>query len=157
MPVHNQKRRLPYTPDQIFDLVADVERYPEFLPWCSAIRVRRRDVHEDGKEHLTADMTVSFKMFRESFQSRVILDRQNKRIDIDYLDGPFRYLENRWLFDENPDGSCTVDFHIDFEFRSRALQLMMSAVFGEAVRRMVAAFDKRADALYGRPAIRGRS
>ena len=153
MTVHQQTRRLPHPPGAVFDIVADVERYPEFLPWCSNLRVRSRETDAAGREIVIADMTVRFKMFRESFKSRVIADRAAKRIDIDYLDGPFSHLENRWLFLENPDGSCTVDFHIDFEFRSRMLQLAISAVFHEAVRRMVAAFDARAVSLYGKASI----
>ncbi len=151
MTTHTQRRRLPYPPDKIFDLVADVERYPEFLPWCSAVRVRERTRDDEGRDVVVADLSVRFKMFQETFKSRVISDPARRRIDIDYLDGPFRYLENRWLFEENTDGTCTVDFWIDFEFRSRALQLLISAVFSEAVRRMVSAFDTRAHQLYGAP------
>ncbi len=154
MTVHQQTKRLPHPPEAVFDIVADIQQYPEFLPWCSAVRVRSSNADDEGREIVIADMTVRFKMFRETFTSRVILDRASRRIDIDYLDGPFSHLENRWLFLENADGSTTVDFHIDFEFRSRMLQLAISAVFHEAVRRMVAAFDARATALHGRQSIR---
>ncbi len=150
MTVHNQRRRLPYSADAILELVADVEKYPEFLPWCSEVVVRGRKKDEAGREVIIANLSANFKMFQETFQSRVIVDRARRRIDIDYLDGPFKHLENRWLFEPNADGSCTVDFHIDFEFRSRALQMLISAVFGEAVRRMVGAFDARAKALHKR-------
>ncbi len=151
MTVHQQQRRLPYSPEQIFDLVADVERYPEFLPWCHTARIRERSTDAQGREVIIADLGVRFKLYRESFRSRVVLDQDAKRIDIDYLKGPFSHLENRWLFLENPDGSCTVDFHIDFAFSSTMLQMLISAVFSEAVRRMVSAFDARAHDLYGAP------
>lgn len=150
MTTHSQRKHVPHRPEAIYSLVADIERYPEFLPWCTKIRVLNRREEEDGIEIVDAEMHVRFKMFRERFKSRVKLNKAARRIDIAYIDGPFRYLENRWLFEENPDGSCTIDFYIDFEFKSRALQMLISAVFGEAVKKMVSAFDVRADQLYER-------
>ncbi len=142
MPTHAEKRVLPYTPEQMFDLVAAVERYPEFLPWCVGARIRRQEGNE-----IVADLVIGFRMIRERFVSRVILDRP-RRIDVTYSEGPFRYLNNHWVFRPKPDGGCEIDFYVDFEFRSRLLQSLMSVVFNEAVRRMVAAFEARAKAIY---------
>jgi coenzyme Q-binding protein COQ10 len=143
MPTHAERRRLPYSAEQLFDLVADVERYPEFLPWCLAARIRER------KENaITADLLIGFKMVRERFTSRVVLDRP-KRIDVSYAEGPFRYLNNHWTFLPQDDGSCVIDFYVDFEFRSRMLQRIIGMLFNEAVRRMVGAFEARARQLYG--------
>ncbi len=142
MPTHAEARHLPFTQQQLFDLVADVERYPEFLPWCAACRVTRRD-----GPVIEADLMIGFKMVRERFTSRVTLSAPG-RIDVEYLDGPFRYLNNHWVFKPTEDG-CVIDFYIDFEFRSRILQRLMGPLFNEAVRRMVTAFDSRARALYG--------
>ena len=142
MPTHAETRFLPYTPEQLFDLVADVEDYPKFLPWCVALRITdRRD------NVIRADMVVGFRMLREKFTSRVTLTPK-ERIDVEYLDGPFRYLENRWLF-RPKDGGCEIDFFIDFEFRSRLLRKVMEPLFHEAVRRMVRAFEKRAGERFG--------
>jgi coenzyme Q-binding protein COQ10 len=141
MPTHHETRFLPHTADQLFDLVSDVEDYPNFLPWCVALRVTS---HEDNV--IRADMVVGFKMIREKFTSKVTLTPK-ERIDVEYLDGPFRYLENRWLFIEK-EGGCEIDFFIDFEFRSRLLQKIMEPLFHEAVRRMVRAFEKRAATRY---------
>ena len=141
MPTHNEKRFLPHTPDQMYDLVMDIEDYPNFLPWCVALRVTCRD-----ENVVWADMVVGFKMLREKFTSKVTVTPK-ERIDVEYLDGPFRYLENRWLFHEK-DGGCEVDFFIDFEFRSRLLRKVMEPLFHEAVRRMVRAFETRAAQKY---------
>lgn len=143
MPVHTEQRVLPYTPQQMFDLVAGIDRYPEFLPWCLAARMRAREGHV-----LTADLMIGFKMVREKFTSRVELHPAN-RIDVSYIDGPFKHLNNRWQFSQTEDGGCRVDFYLDFEFRSRMLQNLIGLLFNEAVRRMVAAFENRARALYG--------
>jgi len=144
MPRHVESRFLPYTPDQMFDLVADIERYPEFLPWCVGMRVReRRD------NVILADLMVGFKMIREKFTSRVTLQRPS-RIDVVYIDGPFKHMENHWLFKPH-DGGSMVEFFIDFEFRSRMLRLVMEPLFHEAVRRMVGAFEARAAKLYRQP------
>jgi len=140
---HEEKRVLPYTPEQLFDLVADVERYPEFLPWCLGARIReRRD------DIVLADMLIGFKMIREKFTSRVVLQRPG-RIDVAYTDGPFKYLKNHWIFEPMPDGACRIDFYVEFEFRSALLTKVMGVLFGEAVRRMVTAFEARARSLYG--------
>lgn len=141
MPTHNEKRFLPHTPDQMYDLVMDIEDYPNFLPWCVALRVTGRD-----ENVVRADMVVGFKMLREKFTSKVTVTPK-ERIDVEYMDGPFRYLENRWLFHEK-DGGCEVDFFIDFEFRSRLLRKVMEPLFHEAVRRMVRSFETRAAQKY---------
>lgn len=145
MPTHAEQRLLPYQPQQLFDLVADVERYPEFLPWCKAARVRQRESEE---RQIVADLVVGFKMVRERFTSRVDLEPEERVIRVQYVDGPFRYLNNTWQFIEHDDG-CMIDFYVDFEFRSRVLQKMLQPLFNEAVRRMVAAFEGRAKELYG--------
>lgn len=143
MPTHAEQRVLPYRADQLFALVADIERYPEFLPWCRAARIRKRE-----GEVIFADLVIGWKMIRERFTSRVILKRPN-RIDVSYHEGPFKYLNNHWIFEPRPDGTCLIDFYVDFEFRSRFLQKAMTLLFNEAVRRMVQAFETRARELYG--------
>lgn len=143
MPTHAEIRVLPFTPEQMFDLVADIERYPEFLPWCVAARIRDRN-----GDTLIADMVIGFKMFRERFTTRDVLDRP-RRIDVTYSDGPFKYLNNHWVFEPTDDGGCRVDFYIDFEFHSRILQRLIGVLFNEAVQIMVSSFEKRARALYG--------
>lgn len=144
MPTHAERRFLPYTDEQLFALVADVERYPEFLPWCIAARVRSRE-----ENVLVADLVIGFKMIREKFTSRVTLSPPH-RIDVAYTHGPLHYLNNHWVFEPAPDG-CVIDFFVDFEFRSALLQKVMGALFNEAVRRMVGAFETRAHHLYGPP------
>ena len=144
MATHAEKRVLPHSPEQLFDLVADVERYPEFLPWCIGARIRSR-----RENVLAADLIIGFKGFRESFTSEVTLDQAALRIDVIYRDGPFKYLNNHWIFNAQPDGACEIDFFVDFEFRSRLLQRIIGILFNEAVRRMVAAFEARADQIYG--------
>jgi coenzyme Q-binding protein COQ10 len=143
MPTHAEKKVLPYTPEQLFDLVADVERYPEFLPWALASRIRSRE-----GDVITADLMIGFKMFRERFTSRVVLDRPD-RIDVSYAEGPFKYLNNHWHFEPMAGGGTCIDFFVDFEFRSAILQKLIGLLFNEAVRRMVAAFEARAKQLYG--------
>ncbi len=146
MPTHSEKKILPYSPDQMYALIADIEKYPEFLPWCVGARIRgRRD--DGGLEIVDADLVISFKVFRERFGSRVMLNRAERVIDVEYLDGPFRYLNNHWVFRE-AEGGCEVDFFVDFEFKSKTLQAIIGVVFYEAMRRIVAAFEARADALY---------
>ncbi len=144
MPTHAERQLVPYTPAHLFDLVADVGRYPEFLPWCVAARVRSRTERE-----IVADLTIGFGPFRESFTSRVTLDRPRK-IVVKYERGPFRYLNNQWEFIPHENGT-EVAFFVDFEFRSRLLQSAIGVVFNEAVRRMVNAFHKRARQVYGPP------
>lgn len=153
MPVHRETRDLPYGADEMFALVADVERYPEFLPWTAAARIRSRkpEMGPEGAsvEVIEADLVISFKVFRERFGSRVRLDPAARVIETEYLDGPFRYLKSRWSFAPLPDGGCHVDFFVDFEFRNRVLQGVIGIVFNEAMHRIVRAFEDRAKALYG--------
>jgi coenzyme Q-binding protein COQ10 len=144
MPTHAERQILPYRPEQLFDLVVDVAKYPLFLPWCVAARMRSRTEQE-----VIADLTIGYGPFRESFTSRVAPSRPD-RIDVRYEKGPFKYLNNHWLFLPHANGT-EVDFFVDFEFNSRILQAAIGLVFNEAVRRMVAAFHKRAIAVYGPP------
>jgi coenzyme Q-binding protein COQ10 len=143
MPTHAEKKLLPYTRDQLFNLVADIERYPEFLPWCVGARIRERNGNE-----ILGDLLIGYKMVRERFTSRVVLSRPD-RIDVSYSEGPFKYLNNHWLFLPQSDGQCLIDFYVDFEFRSKMLQKIMEMFFNEAVKRMVGAFEARAHQLYG--------
>lgn len=143
MPTHAEKRILPYSPEQLFEMVADVERYPEFLPWCVASRIRRRD-----GDVFFADLVIGFKMVRERFTSKVTLT-PGQRVDVTYTEGPFHHLNNHWVFKPMPDGTTEIDFFVDFEFRSKLLQSLIGALFNEAVRLMVAAFERRASQLYG--------
>ena len=129
----------------MFDLVADVGRYPEFLPWCVAARILSR-----CETRMRAELAIGFKGIRERFTSLVTLDRANRRIGVTYENGPFKYLVNDWRFEPDGEGRCVIHFHIEFQFRSRILELLMGRLFDEAVRRMVRAFETRADALYGR-------
>jgi coenzyme Q-binding protein COQ10 len=148
MPRHEEKRILPYTARQMYDLVADVEAYPQFLPWCAAARVRSRET-EGEVETLEADLVISFKVFRERFGSRVELYESEQRIDTEYLEGPFRHMQSRWLFRDLPQGGCEIDFFVDFEMKNRVLQSVIGVVFTEAMHRIVHAFERRAAALYG--------
>jgi coenzyme Q-binding protein COQ10 len=133
----------------MFDLVSDVETYPQFVPLCLALRVRRRK-EDQGILTLIADMQVGYKAIRETFTSRVSCDRSRLEILVEYIDGPFKHLENRWIFHEERDGrACVVEFHIDYEFRSRALSLLMGGMFDAAFRRFAEAFERRADIVYG--------
>ncbi|WP_284947201.1 type II toxin-antitoxin system RatA family toxin [Acidisoma cladoniae] len=145
MPRYSEQKRVAYSPEQMFDLVADVGKYPQFLPWCVGARIRS---HTD--EELVADLTIGFGPFRESFTSRVKLEHPHT-IEVHYENGPFRYLNNRWRFEPDHAG-CSIDFFVDFEFRSKVLQMAIGSVFAEAVRRMVYAFLKRARDVYGPPA-----
>jgi coenzyme Q-binding protein COQ10 len=149
MPQLSTTRRVRHAASEMFDLVADVERYPEFVPLCQSLRVRRR-MQVAGKDVIVADMTVAYKVIRESFTSRVALDRPNLEILVEYLEGPFRRLNNRWNFRPAGDGICDVDFFIAYEFRSRTLGMLMGAVFDAAFRRFSTAFEHRADRVYGR-------
>ena len=138
----------------MFDLVADVESYPQFLPWNSAARIRSRETRPDGAEEIEADLVISFKVFRERFGSRVVLWPANPetgalKIDTEYLDGPFKYMRSGWTFTDRPEGGCHVDFFVDFEFRNMILQKLIGVVFHEAMLRIVRAFENRAKALYG--------
>ena len=152
MPNHRDNRNLPYTARQMYDLVADVESYPQFLPWNSAARIRSRETRPDGAEEITADLVISFKVFRERFGSRVVLwpadGPQPLKIDTEYLDGPFRYMRSGWAFTDHPEGGCHVEFHVDFEFKNAILQRLIGVVFHEAMSRIVRAFEDRARKLY---------
>ncbi|MBV8169128.1 MAG: type II toxin-antitoxin system RatA family toxin [Alphaproteobacteria bacterium] len=143
MPTHAERRVLPYAPEQLYNLVADIERYPEFLPWCLAAKIRKRE----GRT-IHADLMIGFRMVRERFTSRVDLDPP-RRIDVAYAEGPFKFLNNHWEFNAAPNGGCEIDFFVEFEFRNRVLQKLIEVLFHEAVRRMVSAFEGRARALYG--------
>jgi coenzyme Q-binding protein COQ10 len=134
----------------MFDLVADVERYPEFVPLCRALKVRQRTPGGEGIETIVADMTVSFKLVRESFRSRVTLDRPKLQILVEYLQGPFSHMQNRWTFTPTGEQTCEIEFSIDYEFRSRMLGVLMGSMFDAAFRRFAAAFEARADQVYGR-------
>lgn len=147
MPTHGETRVLPYTPEQMFDLVADVRRYPEFLPWNSAARVRSQKEQPDGSILLEADLVISFKVFRERFGSRAVL-QPKKRLDMEYLDGPFKYMKSHWEFRDHPEG-CEIEFFVDFEFKNAVLQKLIGVVFYEAMNRIVKAFEQRAKELYG--------
>ena len=147
MPSHSETRTLPYTADQMYDLVADVARYPEFLPWTAAARIRSRK-EEGDHEVMLADLVVSFKVFRERFGSRVTLWPERKRIDTEYIEGPFRHLHSRWEF-RDVDGGSEVHFEVDFEFRNLILQKAAGLFFFEAMQRIVRAFEARAQQLYG--------
>ena len=149
MPTHSETRPLPWTAQQMYDLVADVERYPEFLPWNAAARIRSRRPGEDGSEVLEADLVISFKVFRERFGSRVVLWPEAMKIDTEYLDGPFKFMRSNWAFRDRPEGGSDVAFFVDFEFRNPILQRIIGVVFGEAMARIVRAFEKRAADLYG--------
>ncbi len=150
MPQFSTRRRVGHPAGDMFDLVADVERYPEFLPLCSALKVRSRTKSPDGNEVIVADMTVAYKLIRETFRSKVTLDRPNMRILVEYLDGPFSRMENRWTFQPSGTDACQVEFYIDYEFKSRMLGLLMGAMFDAAFRRFASAFEKRADEIYSR-------
>jgi len=134
----------------MFDLVADGEKYPEFVPLCSALKVKSRSSKGDGITVLVADMTVAYKIISETFTSRVTLDRPNLKVLVEYLDGPFKHMHNRWAFRTTGERTCEVEFFIDYEFRSRMLAMLMGALFDTAFRKFAAAFEQRADQVYGR-------
>lgn len=142
MPTHAEQKTLPYTQEQLFALVADVSKYPEFLPWCVASRITR-----DEGDVFYADLVVGYKLLREQFGSKVILNRPH-HIYVEYLDGPMKHLSNHWRFIPEKDGSCTIDFYVEFEFSNPVLQKLTEMFFNEAVKRMVHAFEKRAKNLY---------
>ena len=150
MPQFSDKRRVRHAAADMFDLVADVERYPEFVPMCRDLKVRQRTPEEEGIEVIVADMTVSFKLVRETFRSRVTLDRPKLKILVEYLQGPFSHMQNRWTFKPAGDEACEIEFFIDYEFKSRTLGMLMGAMFDTAFRRFATAFEHRADQVYGR-------
>ena len=143
MPRHSETRHLPYTPEQLFDLVADVERYDEFLPWVVAVRVR-----SSSEAETVADLVVGFNAFKERFTSRV-RKQKPEAITVDYIEGPLKYLHNEWRFERSADGGTDVRFSVDFAFKSRLFETLAGAMFDRALRRMIGAFEQRAAALYG--------
>jgi coenzyme Q-binding protein COQ10 len=152
MPQFSTRRMVHHNAGDMFALVADVERYPEFVPLCRSMRVIRRIEEPEGVDIIVAEMTVAYKFVRERFTSKVTLDHSNLQILVEYLDGPFSHMENRWEFEPRGDHACEISFSISYEFRSRALGLMMGAMFDTAFRRFAGAFEKRADQVYGRKA-----
>jgi len=147
MTTHSETRKIPHSANQMFALVADVARYPEFLPWCTGARIR--ETRQDGaKTIVEADLIISFKVFREKFGSRVTMDPAARTIAVDYLEGPFKYLRNHWTFRDDGAG-CAIDFFVEFEFKSRILQALIGVVFTDAMHRIVRAFEARAQDLYG--------
>jgi coenzyme Q-binding protein COQ10 len=149
MPQFSTKRHVQHSASDMFELVADVERYPQFVPLCRSLRVRKRSDDSEGREVIVADMTVAYKLIYETFTSRVTLDRPKLEILVEYLEGPFRKMNNRWRFHPAGRNGCDVEFFISYEFRSRTLGLLMGAVFDAAFRRFSAAFERRADQIYG--------
>ena len=152
VPTYTEKRFAPFTPSEMFELVGDVEKYPQFLPWCSGARVGELQRAQDGREFFDAELRVAYKALSERFFSRVFLDRENLKIEIGYLDGPFRMLNNRWAFLLKEEGGVKgveVDFFIEFAFRSRLLGYVAEPLFGEATKHMTGAFFQRAELLYG--------
>ncbi|KQV42497.1 MULTISPECIES: type II toxin-antitoxin system RatA family toxin [unclassified Rhizobium] len=147
MPQFETTRPVQHSAEQMFDLVADVERYPEFLPLCEALTVRSRK-ERDGKVLLVADMTVGYKAIRETFTTQVLLNKAERVIDVKYIDGPFKYLDNRWRFETREEGGSNVNFFIDYEFKSRILGALMGSMFDRAFRMFTEAFEKRADTIY---------
>jgi coenzyme Q-binding protein COQ10 len=150
MPQFSTKRRVRHAAIHMFDLVADVEKYPQFVPLCSALAVRSR-TEKDGTTVVVADMKVAYKIIHETFTSRVTLDRPQLKILVEYLSGPFRRMQNRWTFHPTGEHACDVEFFIEYEFRSRTLAMLMGAMFDAAFRRFATAFEQRADAVYGLP------
>ena len=150
MPEFSTTRRVRHAASDMFYLVADVERYPEFVPLCRALQVRKRIPEPEGVEIVIADMTVAYKLLRETFTSRVTLDRPSLQILVEYLQGPFSRMQNRWEFHPVAERACDVKFLIDYEFKSRALRLVMGAMFDAAFRRFAQAFEQRADVIYGK-------
>lgn len=143
MHIHTEKRKLPYTPEQMFDLVAAVDKYPEFLPWCISSRITKRE-----NAAFYADVVIGYKLYKEKFTSKVVTQKPDS-IHVEYLSGPMKHLSNHWNFIPEP-GGCTIDFHVEFEFRNIFFEKLMGVFFHELVRRMVAAFEARAQNLYAK-------
>ena len=150
MPRFSTTRHVHHSASDMFDLVADIEKYPEFVPLCADMRIRDRREKEDGIVVMVAAMTVAYKLIRQTFTSRATLDKANLNILVEYLDGPFKRMENRWTFTPKGENACEVEFFIDYEFASRTFSMMMGALFDTVFRRMAAAFEARADEVYGR-------
>ena len=144
MTTHQEKRVIPHTPQNLYDLVQDVKSYPQFLPWCLAARIKSND-----DDRMVADLIIGFRLYRERFTSYVNLKPDEMVILVEYAEGPFKYLKNSWVFRDHPDG-CEIDFYVDFEFNSQLFQSVVETLFSEAVKRMVRAFETRADTLYER-------
>lgn len=151
MPSFRTSHVVNHTPEQMFDLVADVESYPQFVPLCQSLRVRRRFAGAEGADVVVAEMEVGYKAIRERFTSRVTLDRADRRINVEYVDGPFSHLENVWRFGDAGNGKCRVEFYIAYEFRNRMLAALMGSMFDAAFRKFASAFETRADQIF-RPA-----
>jgi coenzyme Q-binding protein COQ10 len=149
MPQFSSRRRVRHAASDMFDLVADVEKYPQFVPLCSALRVKSR-AQKDNTAVIVVEMTVAYKLIQQTFTSRVTLDKPALKILVEYLDGPFSRLQNRWTFAPTSEGTCEVEFFIDYEFKSRTLAMLMGAMFDTAFRKFAGAFEKRADVVYGR-------
>ncbi len=150
MPQFSTKRRVRHSASDMFDLVADMEKYPAFVPLCTALKVRSRADKGEGVSVVVAEMTVAYKMIRQTFLTRDTLDRTNLKILVEYLEGPFSRMQNRWTFHAAGENACDVEFFIDYEFKSRTLAILMGAMFDTAFRKFAAAFEKRADEVYGR-------
>lgn len=151
MPTHSETRTLPYTAQEMYNLVADVAKYPQFLPWCSAARIRSVTPQGDTSV-MAAELVISFKVFRERFTSRVVLMPIEKEIDTEYLDGPFKYMKSNWQF-RDVEGGCNVSFFVDFAFRNIVLEKLIGVVFNEAMQRIVRAFEARAEELHGKNSV----
>lgn len=149
MPSFSSEHKVNHNAEDMFSLVADVEQYPEFVPLCRDLHIRGRKNLGDGRSVLIADMTVAYKLFKETFTSRVELDPENRTILVEYLDGPFKHLENKWTFVDGGEKACTVGFYISYEFRSKTLGSLMGVMFDKAFRRFSNAFEERADKVYG--------
>jgi coenzyme Q-binding protein COQ10 len=147
MPKFETRRIVKHSPDRMYALVADIERYPEFVPLCEALSIQSRK-ERDGKELLIANMSVGYKAIRETFTTQVLLKPDEHAIDVQYIEGPFKYLDNRWRFEAAPDGGCVVHFFIDYEFKSRILGALMGSMFDRAFRMFTEAFETRADKIY---------
>ena len=150
MPSFSTKRRVRHSASNMFDLVVDMEKYPKFVPLCTGLKVRKRTENADGTSVVVAEMTVAYKMIRQTFVTRDTLDRANLKILVEYLEGPFSHLRNRWVFHPTGENACEVEFFIEYEFKSRMLAMLMGAMFDTAFRKFSAAFEKRADQVYGR-------
>ena len=151
MPQFETRRRVRHCADDMFNLVADVENYPLFVPLCETLVVRERVTTSSGQPAVIADMTVAYKLFRETFTSRATMNREQRMITAEYLDGPFSHMYNKWAFQAVNDNTCNVTFAIDYAFKSRTLELLMGAMFDTAFRKFATAFEQRADVVYGTP------
>lgn len=149
MPQFTTRRRVRHTAADMFDLVADVEKYPQFVPLCSELKMRSRLPKDNGTTVIVAEMTAAYKLIHQTFTSRVTLDKPNLKILVEYLDGPFRRMQNRWTFTPAGEAACEIEFFIDYEFKSRTLAMLMGAMFDTAFRKFAVAFEQRADAIYG--------